>query len=127
MARKFIALFSSLSTVALTALLVFGTTTVSRADSITQQEQANFDHFLNNHPGVAKDLRRNPNLVNDSAYLHNHPDLREFLNTHHGVRDELRANPARFLARGGWYGHGGRYEQGKPEGWREHEAWKERH
>lgn len=125
MARRFIALL--LSTFVLAALLVFGGATNSRAEGITRQEVSNFDHFLNNHDKIAQDLRRNPNLVNDPAYLRSHPDLKDFLRDHHGVRDELRQNPGRFLARGGWYGYGGRYEPNRREGWNEHDAWREGH
>jgi len=132
MKSEFITPFSLFSTVALTALLVFGTATNARADSISRQELSNFDHFLNNHERIARDLRSNPNLVNDPAYIRSHPDLKEFLRTHHGVRDELRQNPGRFLAREGWYGAPNRYGYEGPNrdwrgGWNERDAWRERH
>jgi hypothetical protein len=133
MASKSIIPLSMFSSVALVALLVFGGVTNSRADSITRQELNNFDQFLDNHNKIAQDLRRNPNLVNDPAYIRSHPDLKEFLNNHHGVRDELRNNPRRFLAREGWYAPGRGYENSRGyqsngrEGWREHDAWREGH
>jgi hypothetical protein len=125
MARKLIT--PLLFTFVLAAFLVFGGATNTRADSITRQELSNFDHFLNNHSKIARDLRSNPNLVNDPRYLRDHPDLREFLSNHHGVRDELRTNPGRFLARGGWYqgpSSYGRYGRG---GWNQYDAWSEGH
>jgi len=138
MKRRFIMPFSLFSAAALTALLVFGAVTNARADSISRQELSNFDHFLNNHDKIARDLRSNPNLVNDPAYIRSHPDLKEFLSNHHGVRDELRQNPGRFLAREGWYEgpnrssrdwRGGATEYGRDwrAGWNEHDAWRERH
>ena len=135
MKSKFIMPFSLFSAVALTALLVFGAVTNARADSISRQELSNFDRFLSNHERIARDLRSNPNLVNDPAYIRSHPDLKEFLSNHHGVRDELRQNPGRFLARGGWYQGPNRYGYEGPNrygrdwrgGWNEHDAWRERH
>ena len=124
MARKLIT--TLLSTLVLAAFLVFGGATNSRADGITRQELSNFDHFLNNHDKIARDLRSNPNLVNDPAYLRRHPDLKDFLSSHHGVRDELRTNPGRFLARGGWYEGTSRYGRNGRGGWNQYDAWRER-
>jgi hypothetical protein len=66
---------------------------------ITRQELNNFDNFLDTHPAIAKDLRSNPALVKDSAYLSAHPELKEFLNNHPGVREEIRENPNGFMKR----------------------------
>jgi len=56
-----------------------------------------FDRFLNDHPRVAQDLRRNPSLVDNGDYLESHKELREFLRDHPGIREELRVNPRAFL------------------------------
>jgi hypothetical protein len=45
---------------------------------ITRQELNNFDNFLDTHPAIEKDLKSNPALVKDSAYLSAHPELKEF-------------------------------------------------
>ena len=66
---------------------------------ITRQEVAAFDRFLDGHPQIDRDLRQNPSLVNDSAYLAQHPALREFMQTHPRVREELGENPRRFMQR----------------------------
>ena len=66
---------------------------------ITHRELSNFDSFLDKHPAIAKDLRQNPLLVNDSAYLQGHPELGEFLSKHPGVREELKEDPAVFMRR----------------------------
>ena len=66
---------------------------------ITRQELLNFDRFLDSHPAIEQDLKKTPALVNDSAYLSAHPELKEFLNTHPGVREEIRENPRGFVNR----------------------------
>ncbi len=53
---------------------------------ITRTELTNFDRFLDSHPGIARDLRQNPALVNDPNYLAQHPELAQFLQRHPGVR-----------------------------------------
>lgn len=56
-------------------------------------ELASLDRFLDGHPGIAQDLRRNPSLVNNGDYLEDHKELREFLRDHPAIREELRENP----------------------------------
>ena len=65
----------------------------------TKQEVAAFDHFLDQHPDINRELRQNPSLVNDPAYRQRHPELGEFLQNHPRVREELRENPKRFMQR----------------------------
>jgi phage-related protein len=66
---------------------------------ITRQELNNFDNFLDRHPAIDKDLKGNPALVKDPAYLSAHPELKEFLANHPGVREEIRENPKGFMNR----------------------------
>src|SRR5216683_2158188 len=53
-----------------------------------------FDKFLDDHPAVVPDLRRDPSLMVDPDYLEQHPDLKQFLTTHPGfegtVTSELK-------------------------------------
>ena len=87
-----------------------------RDNDVTRQELENFDRFLDSHAQIRSDLTRNPNLINDSRYLQDHPELREFMASHNGVREELRENPGAFMHRensaegsyGAPYGGGGR-------------------
>jgi phage-related protein len=44
-------------------------------------------------------LKKNPALVNDSAYLSSHPELQNFLSAHPGVREEIREKPRVFMNR----------------------------
>src|SRR5262245_60811814 len=66
---------------------------------ITRQELQNFDGFLDQHPNIEQDLKKNPKLLNDATYLSAHPDLKQFLDTHPGVRAEASENPRIFMNR----------------------------
>jgi hypothetical protein len=56
------------------------------------------DQFLDWHPEVAAELRRNPSLANDPYWLARHPEFREYLRDHRGVSEELHENPRAFMA-----------------------------
>ena len=71
----------------------------AKDNDTTRGELRNFDRFLDSHPAIAKDLKGNPNLVNDANYLSQHPELKEFLNNHPGVREEIKENPKGFMNR----------------------------
>lgn len=64
---------------------------------ITQQELASFDRFLDSHPEIGEQLRRNPALVDDREYVNNHPDLQAYLQDHPRVRVELTEHPRAFV------------------------------
>ncbi len=55
--------------------------------------------FFDDHPWVARDLRREPALANDTRYLEEHRSLREFLARHSDVRRALDADPYAALRR----------------------------
>jgi hypothetical protein len=73
----------------------------ARDNDTTRSELRSFDQFLDQDPAVAKELRSNPNLVNDPNYLSRHPKLREYLEDHPNVREELKENPSVFMSREG--------------------------
>jgi phage-related protein len=64
---------------------------------ITRQEILSFDSFLDSHPEIADQLRRNPALVDDREYVNNHPELQAYLQEHPRVREELTENPRIFM------------------------------
>jgi phage-related protein len=64
---------------------------------ITRGELRNLDDFLDNHPQIAKQLEKNPSLINNEEFLENNPDLQRFLQQAPGVREELRENPNAFM------------------------------
>jgi hypothetical protein len=68
-----------------------------RDGDVTRGELVNMDRFLDSHPEIAEQLRRNPSLVNDRTFVNNHPALQEFFEQHPGVREEVRENPNGFM------------------------------
>lgn len=61
------------------------------------QAVRNFDEYLDRHPEVREELRRNPKLANDPNYLAKHPGLQKFESTHPGVQKDLSQHPDRFM------------------------------
>jgi S1-C subfamily serine protease len=47
-------------------------------------ELKDFNKFLEDHPAILPDLKRDPTLMTDPDYLAQHPDLKLFLTTHPG-------------------------------------------
>ncbi len=66
-------------------------------DDATRRQLAGFDNFLDNHPRIAEDLRKDPSLVNNQEFVENHTDLQRYLQQHPEVREELSQNPNRFM------------------------------
>ena len=65
----------------------------------TARQLSSFDDFMDVHPVIAEQLRKNPSLVRDDEFVKNHPALQEYLQTHPGVREEIRENPQGFMQR----------------------------
>ena len=94
-----------------TAALTLGMMTAAHAQTATPtpspspnaegahrgQALRNFDEFLDQHPEMREDLRRNPRMANNSEYLENHPELREFEKNHPGVDKQLDKHPGQFI------------------------------
>lgn len=76
-----------------------GTATPANDHDINRTELNHFDEYLDGHPGVHKQLNRNPSLINNQAYLQAHPHLQTFLKNHPGVQEESSENPKQFMHR----------------------------
>lgn len=63
----------------------------------TRWQIARTDEFLDNHPEIAEQLRRDPSLINNQEFVQKHPALQEFLQQHPGVREEFTENPQAFM------------------------------
>ncbi len=63
----------------------------------TRRELAEMDRFLDSHPEVAEQLRKDPSLINNQEFVEKHPELQEFLQNHPGVREEFKENPNAFM------------------------------
>ena len=66
-------------------------------DSATRQELARFDQFLDSHREVAEQLRKNPTLVNDPAFVKTHPALQAYLQDHPRISQQLASDPNSFM------------------------------
>jgi hypothetical protein len=53
-----------------------------RDDNPTWQQLAGFDSFLESHPEVAEQLRKDPSLVNNQEFVEGHPALKDYLQQH---------------------------------------------
>ncbi len=62
-----------------------------------RSEVAGFDHFLDSHPEIAEQVRRNPSLLDDRDFVQDHPALRNYLEDNPGVRAQLRQDPNGFM------------------------------
>src|SRR6266851_4551552 len=74
-----------------------GTQSIPQDNDTTRGEIASFDRFMDSHPEMAEQLRRDPSLVTNEEFVKNHPALQEYLQQHPGVREEITENPNRFM------------------------------
>jgi hypothetical protein len=68
-------------------------------NDITRHELESFDGFLDANPEVARELAKNPSLIDDQNYVNKHQNLARYLQNHPGVREEIRENPQGFMQR----------------------------
>ncbi len=76
-------------------------------EHITRTELNNFDRYLDEHPGIAHELRNDPRLIDNPNWLAQHPGTEAFLRDHPGVNRELRENPNYFVRREDRFEHNG--------------------
>jgi phage-related protein len=55
------------------------------------------DRFMDSHPEIAEQLRKNPELFDNKQFVDGHPALRDFLAEHPGIQQEVRDNPNYFM------------------------------
>src|SRR5215510_3705780 len=55
----------------------------------TNEELRDLNNFLNDHPEVVPDLKRDPSLIVDPGYLAQHPQLQELLAAHPGFSETI--------------------------------------
>jgi phage-related protein len=68
-----------------------------RDGDTTRAQLARMDQFLDGHPEIAEQLRKDPGLIKSDEFRKNHPALQEFLQQHPGIRDEFSENPNAFM------------------------------
>lgn len=62
-----------------------------------RESVARFDEFLDGHPEIAEQLRKDPSLVDNREFEKNHPALGDYLRDHPEVRNDIRSNPNAFM------------------------------
>ena len=70
-----------------------------RDRDVTRGELSNLDHFMDNHPEIAEQLRKDPSLANNKQFVQSHPAFQKFLAEDPGVSEELKENPNAFMNR----------------------------
>ena len=65
-------------------------------DNRMREERIHFDRFLDGHREIAEQLRRDPKLINDEAYVKGHPELQTYLQDHPEFRETVRKDPDAF-------------------------------
>lgn len=64
---------------------------------ITRRDVAEMDRFLDSHPEISEQLRKDPSLIDNKQWVANHPGLKEYLQTHPQVAEAFRSNPNAFM------------------------------
>lgn len=68
-----------------------------RDGDVTRAQLTSMDRFLDSHPEIAEQLRKDPSLVNDKKFVEHHPALQTYLQQNPGVREEFKENPNAFM------------------------------
>lgn len=58
---------------------------------------ASMDQWMDQHPGTAAALTKDPRLIDNRDFVQNHPELSGYLAHHPEMRSEFRAHPYRFI------------------------------
>lgn len=67
--------------------------------SLTDRQRRSWEEFLDEHRTIARDLSRNPNLVNDTGYVDDHDSLDDWFDDHREAAAIIRANPNAYITR----------------------------
>jgi hypothetical protein len=71
----------------------------SFSKSLTRVQLDHFDSYLNQHPGLAAEIRKNPKLLDNPDFLANHRQFQVFLAAHPGLEAQILQHPAWFMTR----------------------------
>ena len=59
--------------------------------------------YLDEHPDVARKLRKDPALIDNQQFVDSHPSLHTYLHDHPNVRHEFKTHPYKFMHRSEMY------------------------
>jgi hypothetical protein len=69
----------------------------ARDNDTTRSELAGMDRFLDSHPEIAEQLRKDPSLINNREFLEKHPALQDYLKEHPQLNAEFSEHPDAFM------------------------------
>ncbi len=72
---------------------------INNDNDVGRRQVAGMDNFLDNHPEIAEQLRKDPSLIRNDEFVNRHPELKEFLQQHPEMRNEFSENPQAFMRR----------------------------
>jgi hypothetical protein len=98
-----------------------GRSTFSNPD-LRRQQLAEMDRFLDNHPDIDAQLKKQPDLILNQTYLNQHKDLQAFVNEHPQLKEEFRENPNYFMYRENRYDAATGSRQGDPDANRDRDS-----
>src|SRR5580700_334659 len=92
----------SIALLSLAALFCFVSPAIAQSTQTqdhdtTSRELASFDSFMDGHPEIAEQIRKDPSLVRNQEFVANHPDLQRYLQQHPNVQEEISENPNSFM------------------------------
>jgi len=64
---------------------------------ISERDRRSFKDYLNSHEETARELYRDPDLINDRRFVREHKTLRDWLDDHQGAAEVIQATPHHFL------------------------------
>jgi hypothetical protein len=67
--------------------------------NVTRGELATMDRFLDSHPEIAEQLRKDPTLIDKWQFVDSHPELKEFMAQHPELADQFKEHPDAFMHR----------------------------
>ena len=70
---------------------------IVQEDDSSRRELAQFHEFLDKHPEIAEQLRKDPSLADNQKFLQTHPALQTFLQDQPDIRAELKQHPDAFM------------------------------
>jgi hypothetical protein len=66
---------------------------------LSDRQRRSWDNFLDDNRVIARDLSRNPDLMNDARYVRDHEALDDWLRENREAADIITANPSAYIAR----------------------------
>jgi hypothetical protein len=72
---------------------------IDASTRLTNRQRQSWDDFLDDHRTIARDLSRDPDLVNDTRYVHDHEPLDDWFHEHREAAAIIMANPDASITR----------------------------